>query len=423
MGTITSIIIICLASLSYKKEKHLYAPGTMFLGMWAIITFMASLHLFNMYEASDKVYLIILVGCVSYYMGVINTTHNLQAIANQQYKLGFIYSKTFFWIAFFYVFISRIEPFIKSLVLLQAGTEMGEMRTMFFEQSKSPIEVIFGIFSNFLTPIVEVSGILYFLTNIKKNFSCLLAISILVLMNSIISGGRFALAYLILELIIGYLLLKDRLLIKVKISKTFIFIVLIFFILCISGISLLRGIDNEDMLKHYYVYLCGNIVFFDINIPMTESLTWHPFTSAIWGFWAQFLPFIHAIGIPYPDWYLSLSNSVMNTQEQMLIGENIVFNAYSTPFYYLYADARWLGVIIGMYIFGLFARRMYELVETSKSHQSFCFYLIVCQMSFNTIFSYPFVNNGYLLIALYLLWSRKICKSPKPASQRILSSR
>ena len=156
---------------------------------------------------------------------------------------------------------------------------------------------------------------------------------------------------------------------------------------------------------------------------MIESLTWHPFTSAIWGFWALFLPLIHAIGIPYPDWYLSLSNSVMNTQEQMLIGDNIYFNAFSTPFYYLYADARWLGVIIGMYIFGLFARRMYELVETSKSHQSFCFYLIVCQMSFNTIFSYPFVNKGYLLIALYLLWSRKICLSPKPGSQRILSSR
>lgn len=407
MGTITSIIIIFLASLCYKKEKHIYAPGTMFLGMWAIITFMASLHLFNMYEASAKVYLIILVGCVSYYMGVINTTHNLQAIANQQYKLGFIYSKTFFWIAFFYVFISRIEPFFKSLVLLQAGIEMSEMRSMFFEQSRSPIEVILGVFSNFLTPIVEVSGVLFFLTNIKKNFSCLLAISILVLMNSTISGGRFALAYLILELVIGYLLLKDRLLIQVKISKTFIFTVLFFFIFCILGITLLRGIEDEDMLKHYYVYLCGNIVFFDLKIPMLESISWHPFTTAILGFWAQFLPFMHAIGIPYPDWYLSLPNNVMNTQEQMLIGENMNFNAFSTPFYYLYADARWLGVIIGMYIFGLFAKRMYELVETSKSHQSLCFYIIVCQMSFNTIFSYPFVNNAYFLIALYLFWSRK----------------
>lgn len=379
----------------------------MFLGMWAIITFMASLRLFNMYEASAKVYSIILVGCVSYYIGVINTTHNLQAIANQQYKLGFIYSKTFFWIAFFYVFISRIEPFIKSLVLLQAGTEMGEMRNMFFEQSQSPIEVILGVFSNFLTPIVEVSGVLFFLTNIKKNFSCLLAISILVLMNSTISGGRFALAYLILELVIGYLLLKDRLLIQVKISKTFIFIVLFFFIFCILGITLLRGIEDEGMLEHYYVYLCGNIVFFDLKIPMIESISWHPFTTAIWGFWAQFLPFIHAIGIPYPDWYLSLPNNVMNTQEQMLIGENLSFNAFSTPFYYLYADARWLGVIIGMYFFGFFAKRMYELVETSKSHQSLCFYIIVCQMSFNTIFSYPFVNNAYFLIALYLFWSRK----------------
>ena len=50
-----SIVVVILASslavLSYKIEKRLYNPVTLFCGIWALVILFAALHLYGMKEA------------------------------------------------------------------------------------------------------------------------------------------------------------------------------------------------------------------------------------------------------------------------------------------------------------------------------------------------------------------------------------
>ena len=67
MGYISAIILLFVALyLHINKRKKWYAPDVLFCYMWSAITFMSSLHLYGMYKSSDFVYLIILIGSISY---------------------------------------------------------------------------------------------------------------------------------------------------------------------------------------------------------------------------------------------------------------------------------------------------------------------------------------------------------------------
>lgn len=63
---ITSIV---LAIQFFLKTKRIYNPGTLFLGYWSIITFLASLRLDNAPAIQQTTYAFILMGLVSFGVG------------------------------------------------------------------------------------------------------------------------------------------------------------------------------------------------------------------------------------------------------------------------------------------------------------------------------------------------------------------
>ena len=69
MSIIAAILASSLAVLSYKIEKRLYNPVTLFCGIWALVILFAALHLYGMKEVSDYAYSIMTLGIVCFSLG------------------------------------------------------------------------------------------------------------------------------------------------------------------------------------------------------------------------------------------------------------------------------------------------------------------------------------------------------------------
>ena len=69
MSAFAVILTLSLAVLSYKIEKRLYNPITLFCGIWALVVFFAALHLYGMNEVSDEAYFIIILGIICFVLG------------------------------------------------------------------------------------------------------------------------------------------------------------------------------------------------------------------------------------------------------------------------------------------------------------------------------------------------------------------
>ena len=77
------------------------------------------------------------------------------------------------------------------------------------------------------------------------------------------------------------------------------------------------------------------------------------------------------------------------------------------PFYYLYADFRIFGIIIGMTVFGLIAGYIYRKAKDLNDETSVIFYLIISQMIFKTIYGYPFASKIYFwaIILMFIIYA------------------
>lgn len=407
MGLITSIIILLLAFIAFRHRKRWYAPDVFFLFMWSVITFFSYLHLYGMYETNDFTYLIVLVGCISYMIGC-SFGYKLDIKDNYAlHRSELIFTPRFFWIASLVLFFLQLTPFLKTYALVSMGVDLSEVRDDFFNQSQSSLDVVIGVLTSLLGPIVQISGMVFIFKDFRKNFACLLPIVILALMESVITGGRFGIAHILLEFVVCYYFIRQNTEIRIKVKKATIILFVSAFVFIIVAITLMRGIESEAVEGHYYAYLCGCIKYFDLQLQVLNNSSFYPLGSAIWGLWYNLFRIFHSLGFSYPDWYLYMGKN-MNTAETYAIGDEMRVNAFCTPFYHLYFDMGWIGVALGMFILGIFASYVFRRALKCPNTPNLVFFLIVIQMLFMTIFSYPLVDTGYALIVLYMLFTKRL---------------
>ena len=149
-------------------------------------------------------------------------------------------------------------------------------------------------------------------------------------------------------------------------------------------------------------------MFLDKNInKIDENGLWSITYAGLYGVWNFIFPLLNKMGISYSSIYLSTIQNVMNTQEYQQIGTHMYTNAFITPYYHLYADFRWFGIIIGMGGFSLISRFIYDKAYKSLDTKYIVFYLIIIQMLFKTLQFYPLVSSDYVFTLIIMSF---ICK-------------
>ena len=427
MGFFTSFFLLLLAVVLQKRKGTWFSPDVLFCYEWFAICFLAALHLFTMYEVSSYTWFLIFVGSLSFCIGV-NINANSKSIKGHIGNYSLENSKplvknNWYVILYFIVLFSYLPLLIQTVILLQSGVELNEVRSAYFghtefsgyERNTGGIYAIINYLQAFGYMLVVANGIFMFVKN--RNILFLLAATSLVIVDSIVTGGRFNIAYFVVELVICFELFKKSRTTLVKKSKRDNFktkllvgATVAFFVYLFVSITLLRGAESDELVSKYYRYFCGCIPYFDVRMPLLDKDgTWYCGLASFYGITNMLFPVLHLFGLPYPDAYKACIENVNDTQEFMKIGTEMSTNAFVTPYYHLYADGRIIAIVLGMLLFGLIAGKVFRNIIYKASGANVIFYLLICQMIFETLYHYPFVNlgNGLFLLVWLFVWNRK----------------
>ena len=425
MGFIIAFYLLISVFFMIKREKTLSSPNIIFYLLWGIIVFLASLRLFDLYDVTLKTWLIILIGCIFFLCGIrLSNRIKIVKSDNVNNDNNTFISKKVFWILFFILCLYLFPNLIQTLYFMIKGYSLDEIRLASYGMTEIEgyvrvsgvleyIDLVFSIIELYVVAI----GINFFVKNIK-NKDIMFAVFAYVIIKSLTFGGRFGIAYIIIEIIVCYFLYfsaKDgkKTDLHKKLTKYITRIILASSVVIVF-LTLARGSQVSELLKKFYRYICGNIVFLDIKISEIDSIKFLSFSFAgFYGFWSTVLPFFNKIGILYPSIYIDTINNVMNTQLYREIGYSMTTNAFVTPFYHLYADFRIFGVIAGMTGFGFIAGYIYRKAKELNDETSIVFYLIISQMIFKTIYGFPFASKPYFwtIILMFIIYAYK--KRPK----------
>ena len=412
MGYAVSLALLLIASTLHYCRKTWVHPDTLFCYEWGIISLLSSLHLFSMYATSDKTWCIIFVGAISFCIGT-TFGSRMKLAGTIQLQEGYLqrtpfFSDKLFWIIVFVSLLISVPDFIQSVKLMMRGVSLGAIREASYgiinlqdyNYKSGAFYQIFTLIKNILRYTVVAVAIESFVYDMRKGAKKLIIVGFTEVMISFTSGGRFAVAYLIVELMTCFGLYKRygasvEYHISTK-TKRWIKRLVVLLLGLIVVLTFIRGANVSDLVVKYYRYICGNIKFFDLHVEqLKESGFWSLGYAGLYGFWSTILPFFNMLGIAYPLRYLDTIQQVMNTQTFLSIGNRMSTNAFITPFYYLYADFRFIGVILGMFIFGVFAGIVFKKVTISMQPSYIVFYLVVAQMIFKTLQVFPLVSDAY----------------------------
>lgn len=431
MGYLVAVIILFIGIVACVSKHNIVNPTSLFCFEWALICFLAAMRLFTLYEADWKTWFIILFGTISFVFGSVFGskikigTSKCLALYEQGMNEGesdvisdrpFFIKKRTLWILIIILFVLLLSSFAQSMEYLKLGYTLGEIREASVGQTEIDGYVRqTGTLNEFLTiirntiEIFTVAGCIdYFVSDYRKNYKLFIAVILFEVMHSLTSGGRFNLAYLILELVVCLIIYKKNgWTINFELSpkvKRWIKRVVVALVIFIVVITLMRGTETTELIKKYYRYICGDVVFFDLHVEQIESSGFWSFPYAgFYGFWSLFLPLLNRFGISYPQKYLNTIDIVFDTQVFRRIGDSLVTNAFITPFYHLYADGRFLGVFLGMFLFGAFASYHYKKAMETMSQRDIIYYLIISQMIFKTLQMYPLTSQPYFVALIVMM--------------------
>ena len=420
MGYLISFTLFGCGLFLYRNKKNLASPDILFCFEWSFISLLASMKLFTLFDIAIKTWFIIFIGSFSLIIGIY--FGNRIKFSNKKYFF-FIHSNKidlicrWFYIFSFVIFIFKLGDLKQSLEYLAMGYSLGDIRLASvgleqisgFTRAAGGVQEYLQILLSAIETIIVATGIVLFISDYKRFKKIMLITLVLVLIDTIINGGRFGLFYVIIELIVCFLLFKyspkntkKKLLSKKtkKIAKR----IIIFLLIMIFYVTLFRGAESSEIIEKYYRYICGNIVFFDLRLVELNSTDFMSYGFAgLYGLWKLVLPLFNLIGLNYPSLYLKTINQVMNTQEYLHIGTSLSTNAFITPFYHLYADFRIIGVILGMFIFGAICGYFFKKAKSCCDLEWIIFYIVIVQMIFKTLQMYPFTSQIYVVV-LIIIW-------------------
>lgn len=420
LGFIVAGTLLLIGYLLCLK-KTITDPATLFCLEWGFISLLAAMRLFTLYEASAKTWCIILVGSVFFVLGVCfgEKIRIRTSVANEMdvmQKHSSLMSNRFFWLIVVILFIRIAINFRQTIAFMINGYSLGAIREASvgmteidgYSRSTGAFAEYGNLILDTLSLFVIAHGIESGVFDLRKNRNKLVAVFALTIMQSLTDGGRFILAYFAIELLFCYAMYKSQFRHAVgkmsrkmkKIIKRLVFVLGV----AIIGVTLIRGARAAELVKKYYRYICGNIVFFDLHVKDLDSSGFLSYSFAgLYGFWAVVLPILNRLGIGFPNIYLETISNVMNGQTFRQIGNSMSTNAFITPFYHIYADGRLFGVILGMFLFGVIAGLIYKKARRYKNGAYTAIYLVVVQMVFKTLQTYPFATKIYVL-AFFAIW-------------------
>lgn len=414
-------ILICAMCclISWQKEKNIYNPLAVMSGLWMVITVLTSMRLYGLYEADSIVYLLITVGIASFGLGCAVKRRTRFVIGSNQRRsstgvienidVGRVKKTILHALCILSVVMMIYPDYLAIKSLLSSGFDMSIIRSE-FDMSYSNI-VLRLIYNYIVLPFSFAAGPIcasvIFLSK-RKDKIVIFSVGFIVFSRLINEGGRVIILYFLLSILAAHAMTKSK---KKKVKKRISIYGLI--AVCIYAvIAVTNSRTDQSLLEHGYSYLCGVVPHLSIRLKEVDSqgmLTYG--TASVFGYVDFVFTMLENIGFPYPA-FIKETSSLVNVVVQTTVpitSDKLMFNAFVSPFYYMYCDGRILGVIIGMFVYGMVSFHFYKKLKDRKTYRNLSVYLLILQ---GLVFSFVRIQFAVVHYALaffffYLVFDNK----------------
>lgn len=409
---IATLVCFILALIGIKKEHTFFNLQTIFCLLWGIMSYAASLRLYEMNSFSEDVYLIVCLGCIGFSLGYFSISSPvLKKLDGSTFSKTYIIDIKWFNIFFWIGFVFMIYFTIKTIGLLMAGVPYYNIRTFFgrfgMEDSMltSKFELYIQVFVlNAIVPVFLAMVVLHLLKIIVLSKTQLIRITLLVLTYTFVSGSRITITNAIMQLVILYfmfhLCLRKRTVRRMA-------VVLIILVMGISLISDGRNKSGTQEGKYYTYYTYATVAFpmLDHYKEIADKKNDRTYGAMYtYGLTNCIVRPLSLLGLPRPS-FLELPDKYGEMIDEYIniFTHGSVNNAYVTTFFYFYLDFGWPGVFLLSMFFGWLLKWSFVLAVRKRNLRVMLIFAILLVSFTKSFMRWEFVNTHYVLSFLYIV--------------------
>lgn len=415
-------ILICTVCflISWQKEKNIFNPLTVLSGLWMLITVLASMRLYGLYEADAIVYLLIAVGIASFGIGCAVKRKTRFVIGSNQRQpsaqlsecadVGRVKITILHALCILSVVMMIYPDYLAIQSLLTSGFDMSIIRSE-FDMSYSNI-VLRLLYNYIVLPFSFASGPIFasvlFLGK-RRDKIVFFSLGFIVFSRLLTEGGRVIILYFLLAIVAAYMMTKKK---KQEVKKGKASIYLLVAVCVYAVIAVTNSRTDQSLFEHGYSYLCGAVPHLSVRLKEVDAQGIYTYgTASIWGYVDFIFTMLENIGLPYPAFIKETSSVVQGVVQTtvQISSEKLMFNAFVSPFYYMYCDGRIMGVIVEMFIYGMVSFHFYKKLKDRKSYRNLSIYLLILQGLVFTFVRIQFAVVHYALafFFFYLVFDNK----------------
>ena len=405
--------IFCLsyyayAAYIYREKRDFLHPAFLFCSFWAFINSLTIINLFNFYAPSDFVFILSFLGGTSFFISFLLYNKQIIKVPKRLYENTKKHSlrKDIFHVLLIITSVYMLYRLFLTLNLLLNGKSLDYIRRLSLGYDNSLVKnKLFYLYNAYINKsLIELVFPIIGCTELvkNKNYKYLLCSLILTILNTVCTGGRFALYYfVILVVYTTFIYFKDLKEFIIKNKKTFR-IALVLTVILLICITMARSSIN--IFSHLYSYFCGAFYNLSVRLDNLDSGFVHTYgvSSFLGPFRVVFLLLDNLNIIPYPDWF-NYAAQVSDAETFISLSETIKFNAYVTPIYSFYLDGGVLGVIIGFFGSGLISTYIYNKFINNRDSLLFAWVLMIILGVFTSMVVFPFTRQNFAMSIFFLL--------------------
>lgn len=407
------LLFFFVVNFTKKRKLGLLSTINVFIGFWAIVVFGGLFHLYGLYKISEYVYLLTLIGCISYVIGYMICTQpkgscRTADVQEIEPKGGF-FTPLMYIVLIASVFLIYKQIDLLLPIILRNG--MAEARGAYGYDEDLHLEGIWDILiSYFARPFIKATLYLLIIDlfwNGVKWFKLLL-ILFLMMVYFFSEGGRsFIMDYVFATIYLFYIC-KNNISPKIRTRIKQILLLLV-------TLPIFATLERRvDVFFSIYTYYCGALQFLSQIIEKKADL----FTDNLYGmccfqgFAKPFFGFLEQLGIEKPDLLVSSNSFILSMQDTVLdIGPNCPMNYFATCFGYAYRDGGIIGIILIMVSYGYISAYVdYKERQNQKDLRWTGIKLVFFTTVFFTMSYFPFAKYLNAMIIIYIiLISKYLC--------------
>lgn len=413
---IISILLIVLAIFGKFVYRNFVNPITVFCGLWGAILLLYSFRCYEINKASEASITLTFVGCIAFFVGallpLIRQSRSGHPVAHMtSVDVGSPKPNYLYFIILNIISIIFLMGFaVETIRLLRMGYGFDyihyyynqEVGTIGAERASQNVLnwFVWPLTLGTLPMIAAVIQCDSEKTKVRRLF--LITSIINVVIYVIVTGARASIAYILVYFVFVYLLQGRK--IQMKLSRRIgVLIAGMAVIWAFNYITISRGSDS--VLKTVYIYFCGCVPNFSVrfeNIMGYDKM--HGLVST-YGFYRPILLIVNRL--LHSSSLYTLRNTIdaliRETQNRVLIGTSIRYNAFVSPFYYFILDGGYIGVIILSILYGMLCTSTFIKYTMDRSYKNLMIYLLVIYGLAFSMVRFHFVQMRYVLSFFYVV--------------------